>query len=69
MAAYSNKYTTIKVGITPTVITAGIMPTMFIDMDIGIIIDPLKLEGALRDPKRSSAEKRALTASSDGCSV
>jgi len=69
MAAYLNKYTTIKVGITHTAITVGITPTVSIGMDIGIIIDRLKLEGTLGDPRRSSAEKRALTASSDGYSV
>jgi hypothetical protein len=69
MAVYLNKYTTIKVGITHTAITVGITPTVFIDMDIGIIIDQLKLAGTLGNPKRSSAEGRPLTASSDGYSV
>ena len=52
MVAYLNKYTTIKVGITHTAITVGITLTVSIDMDIGIIIDRLKLEGTPGNPEK-----------------
>ena len=69
MASRSSKYTTTTVVIIHTVTIVDIMRIASIDMDIGFIVNQLYLEGALADPKRSSAERRALIASSDGCSV